>query len=296
MNKHQIIPAILAGILCIQASGISVSAAVRPQAKYYDGVAYNQKTDFISDLIGTRKFGCARDWAENAPSADGMARYCVPVISENGTYMLVYGKQADGKSTMTLQHDLAGLSFVASTDSETGKRAVDYLSEYVKSDEESGVLRSVTDQATGVETIYLSDENVGIRCADPAAMKKAKEAWAWSIYDELTNWSSTFTVQAVSKPGSDDITVTLPSESSPYYGTRDVTGDYTLDAADAQFVLQAYADTLAGNQTVLTDAQQIEADVNRDGKIDSVDAQVILMYYTDHTITLINTSWYSLIG
>lgn len=76
----------------------------------------------------------------------------------------------------------------------------------------------------------------------------------------------------------------------------DLDGDGEIGAEDAQNVLTLYAESVAGNEPRLTDAQKKAADVNGDGTIDVADAQLILLYYVQNTVTGIPTDWKDLIS
>ena len=77
--------------------------------------------------------------------------------------------------------------------------------------------------------------------------------------------------------------------------TGDFDGDDIADTEDAQNVLNAYVEILAGNDTKLSGAQKKTCDVNGDGTVDTADAQLILLYYTQNTLAGIPTEWEDLI-
>ena len=54
-----------------------------------------------------------------------------------------------------------------------------------------------------------------------------------------------------------------------------------ISVEDAQNVLLAYAEMLAGNTPKLNAMQMNTCDVNKDGSVDITDAQFILIYYTE---------------
>lgn len=83
---------------------------------------------------------------------------------------------------------------------------------------------------------------------------------------------------------------------APAQKTGDFDGDGEIGAEDAQNVLTLYAESVAGNEPRLTDAQKKAADVNGDGTIDVADAQLILLYYVQNTVTGIPTDWKDLIS
>ncbi len=84
--------------------------------------------------------------------------------------------------------------------------------------------------------------------------------------------------------------------TEPEVTTGDADGDKTVTSGDAQLVLNAYADIVAGNALKLTDAQKKAADVNKDGNISVEDAQFILTYYVQNTVAGIPTTWEQIIG
>lgn len=62
------------------------------------------------------------------------------------------------------------------------------------------------------------------------------------------------------------------------YVIGDINGDGVVDAADASFVLAAYASTSSGKESPLYTYQLPAADLNGDNVIDAVDASLILLY------------------
>lgn len=64
----------------------------------------------------------------------------------------------------------------------------------------------------------------------------------------------------------------------------DYNGDDMISIEDAQNVLLAYAETLAGNAPKLNALQKDTCDVNKDGSVDISDAQFILIYYTEFNL------------
>ncbi|MBQ9905150.1 MAG: hypothetical protein IJM46_00055 [Oscillospiraceae bacterium] len=71
----------------------------------------------------------------------------------------------------------------------------------------------------------------------------------------------------------------------------DFNGDRSIDAADAQGVLNCYAEIIADNVPKITDAQRSAADINRDGEISADDAQWILQYYVTNTLAGQTAAW-----
>jgi hypothetical protein len=64
----------------------------------------------------------------------------------------------------------------------------------------------------------------------------------------------------------------------------DFDGDDKISIEDAQNVLLAYTEMLAGNAPKLNALQKNTCDVDRDGDVDVTDAQYILIYYTECTL------------
>ena len=73
-------------------------------------------------------------------------------------------------------------------------------------------------------------------------------------------------------------------------------GNGSIDAGDAQNVLNVYAEIVAGNAVQMTDAQKLASDVSGDGAVDSADAQLILLYYVQNSVSGIPTEWGELTG
>ena len=71
----------------------------------------------------------------------------------------------------------------------------------------------------------------------------------------------------------------------------DFNGDCSVDAADAQSVLNCYSEIIAENDPKITDAQKSAADINRDNEIGADDAQWILQYYTANTLAGQTVAW-----
>ena len=64
----------------------------------------------------------------------------------------------------------------------------------------------------------------------------------------------------------------------------DFDGDDQISIEDAQNVLLAYTEMLAGNDPKLNALQKNTCDADRDGDVDVTDAQYILIYYTECTL------------
>ena len=75
----------------------------------------------------------------------------------------------------------------------------------------------------------------------------------------------------------------------------DVNGDDKVTASDAQTVLSAYAEELAGNPHGFTDDQFAAADVDGNGELSAKDAQNILMYFLLNNVLDNPTDWSELI-
>ncbi len=83
-------------------------------------------------------------------------------------------------------------------------------------------------------------------------------------------------------------------EPAKEYMLGDVDGDGEVTVADAQLVLDAYAQALVGNPIELTDEQVERSHVlgmEKEGTLDAIDAQIILQYsvkklagYTDEEL------------
>ena len=71
----------------------------------------------------------------------------------------------------------------------------------------------------------------------------------------------------------------------------DLNGDKVVSVEDAQLVLNAYTEALAGKEMNLNAAQIKAGDVDGNGTISVEDAQYILTYYTEMTITGKAITW-----
>ena len=71
----------------------------------------------------------------------------------------------------------------------------------------------------------------------------------------------------------------------------DLNGDKIVSVEDAQLVLNAYTEALAGKEMNLNAAQIKAGDVDGNGIISVEDAQYILTYYTELTITGKAVTW-----
>lgn len=76
----------------------------------------------------------------------------------------------------------------------------------------------------------------------------------------------------------------------------DLNGDNTISVEDAQIVLNAYTNAMAGLESGLTDEQKKQADVNEDGEISVDDAQYILIYYARFTLAEEIITWEDVLG
>ena len=77
--------------------------------------------------------------------------------------------------------------------------------------------------------------------------------------------------------------------------TGDLDGDCRITAVDAQSVLSAYANILAGDAVSLTNVQKQSCDIDGDRELTAADAQFILMYYTENHVTGNPITWDSLL-
>lgn len=78
--------------------------------------------------------------------------------------------------------------------------------------------------------------------------------------------------------------------------TGDLDGDRRITAVDAQSVLSAYVNVLAGDAVTLTNVQKQSCDIDGDRELTAADAQFILMYYTENHVTGNPITWDSLLG
>lgn len=87
-----------------------------------------------------------------------------------------------------------------------------------------------------------------------------------------------FSEDTLNLVGNEGVVSELDRQETASFG--DPTGDGTIDAKDASFVLVEYAKLSTGGESALTAAQKAAADVNKDGKVDSKDASIMLAYYS----------------
>ena len=71
----------------------------------------------------------------------------------------------------------------------------------------------------------------------------------------------------------------------------DLNGDSGISAEDAQIVLVAYVQAIAGQAHGLSQAQIRCADVDSNGSVDVADAQYILLYYAENILAGRNYAW-----
>ncbi len=71
----------------------------------------------------------------------------------------------------------------------------------------------------------------------------------------------------------------------------DINGNGAVGVDDAQTILKAYTETMAGNKFELLEMQAKAADVNKDGEISVEDAQLTLRYYTEKYVAGKNITW-----
>ncbi len=80
------------------------------------------------------------------------------------------------------------------------------------------------------------------------------------------------------------------------YIRGDVNGDDNVSVDDAQTVLKAYTERIAGNEMGLTAVQIKAGDVDENGVISVEDAQLLLKYYTENTVAGKKVTWEQLLG
>ena len=96
--------------------------------------------------------------------------------------------------------------------------------------------------------------------------------------DELFGDEKTAVMNVI--PNGDDKPI-FTYEVTLFDSLGDTNNDHMVDAVDASFVLETYADLSTGAENSLTDNQKKLCDVNQDGIVDAVDATYILMYYAE---------------
>ena len=73
--------------------------------------------------------------------------------------------------------------------------------------------------------------------------------------------------------------------------TGDLNNDKKVDSTDAQHALIAATESLAGNDSGLSEIQLHAADINGSGTADVSDAQYILIYYTEKELSGNDFTW-----
>ena len=108
--------------------------------------------------------------------------------------------------------------------------------------------------------------------------------------------SSAKTATTVTYASGTTVTTTVSQNPAKDILFGDFDGDGEISTEDAQKVLNAYVEAVAGNDPKLTDAQKNAADVNKDGAVDVTDAQFILMFYVENSVSGNPTTWEQIIG
>ena len=78
---------------------------------------------------------------------------------------------------------------------------------------------------------------------------------------------------------------------APEQMTGDFDGDGEITARDAQGVLNAYTETVAGSESALMPQQIKACDIDGDGAVKAADAQYILVYFTENTLAHKAVTW-----
>ena len=150
----------------------------------------------------------------------------------------------------------------------------------------------------------LTFEAIGEAPASTAGTTSTTAATTTAAVTSATTTTTTTTAQTTATTAATTttvttttvVTVTTTGPASTGETLRgDVDGDGVISAEDAQNVLIAYAEIIAGNAPALTDAQKKAADVSGDGQIDAADAQYILIYYVENYVTGNPTTWEELL-
>ena len=96
--------------------------------------------------------------------------------------------------------------------------------------------------------------------------------------DELFEDEKTAVMNVI--PSGDDKPI-FSYEVTLFDSLGDTNNDNNVDAVDATFILETYANLSTGTYNTLTDNQKKVCDINQDGIVDAVDATYILMYYAE---------------
>ncbi len=137
---------------------------------------------------------------------------------------------------------------------------------------------TTTTQTTSTTTSTTTAKSTTSTTADVSAQVTTKLTTAY--FDEAPGE----TVRPTSTAESEDTTTTTTtttatSQTTTVAKTADLDGDDAITISDAFFCLTAYANSAAGNDDGLTEAQREAADVDGDGNITIMDASYILQFY-----------------
>lgn len=97
------------------------------------------------------------------------------------------------------------------------------------------------------------------------------------------------------RDGSYETTIAKTGDVAEYQ-KGDADGNGTVDVTDAQIVLQAYSDQVAGFGSPLSGIQHRAADADENQEVDVKDAQYILTYYVQNEVSGIPTVWSQIIS
>ncbi len=162
--------------------------------------------------------------------------------------------------------------------------------------------KNITFEAIGSAPVQTSSETTAVTTTTTAttSAKTTTTATTTAVTTTapVTVSSTTTTAKTTTVTSATETTVTTTVTQNPVKDNLlgDFDGDGEISIEDAQKVLNAYAEAVAGNDPKLTDAQKAAADVNKDGTVDVTDAQFILMYYVENSVSGNPTAWEQIIG
>ena len=162
----------------------------------------------------------------------------------------------------------------------------------VQTSSETTAATTTTTAATSAQTTTVTTTTTTAETTTATTSPRTTTA-ATTTTTATTSPKTTTTVSSAT-----ETTVTTTTAQNPEKTALlgDFDGDGEISIEDAQKVLNAYAEAVAGNDPKLTDAQKAAADVNKDGEVDVTDAQFILMYYVENSVSGNPTAWEQIIG
>ncbi len=274
---------------CKSYSGTSVAAQAVDVERPSQIVSLTTDTDMVMVAQGASK----KITVTAVPASVAFGK-TLTVKDETG--IIKVGEEAvfdqDGKAVLTITPSRAGLAKLTIGVEDENTTTVLSVVAVTEKDAAANEAEVTTTSTTNVTTTTKATTTTTTTTTTKATTTTTKATTTTTKATTTTTKATTTTTKATTLTTvSTTVTTTTTTEQPTTFLLGDVDNDGVVSIQDAQLTLMTYVETMAGQESSLSDAQLKAADVNNDGKVSVEDAQWILLYYTLNNVALRPTTW-----